>query len=461
MSNLIPSNTALVLVRIEKERRRRKRAFDAGVSAAWQPTFRGAAARLQTSGGKVRECVLAGPAETGKTFAACWHLDSMLRQYPGSVAALVRKVRDSMNATVLQTYRGILHRRGGCKPFGGAKPEWFDYDNGSRLYVVGLDKPEKILSGEMDFVCINQCEELELHDYETLTSRATGRAGHAPFAQVMGDCNPGKPSHWLRQRPELALWESRHEDNPRLFDDAGEVTEQGERTLAVLDALTGVRYLRLRKGLWVQAEGVVYDGYDPAVHLIDLPAGGIPRDWPRYWSVDFGYTNPFVCQMWAADPDGRLYLYRELYHTGRLVEDHARRLLSVSEGDPRPRAVICDHDAEDRATLDRHLKMTTTPAKKEISPGIQAVASRLRPAGDGKPRLFVVRGCTDERDATLADAKKPTSTAEEFEGYVWDTNNGRKKGEVPVDKDNHGMDALRYMVYWLDGRPALTYRKSK
>lgn len=456
MTSLIPSNDALVLVRIEKERRRRRRALDAGISAAWQPTFRGAAARLQTSAGSVSEVVLSGPAETGKTFATCWHLDTLLRTYAGSRAALVRKVRDSMNATVLNTYRAVIHRRGGVKPFGGAKPEWFDYENGARLHVVGMDKPEKVLSGELDFICLNQAEELGLHDYETLTTRATGRAGNAPFAQVFGDCNPGKPSHWLRQRPELKLWESRHEDNPRLFDDAGKITEQGERTLAVLDSLTGARFLRLRKGLWVQAEGVVYDGFDPAVHVV--PPFTIPKEWPRYWSVDFGYTNPFVCQLWAADPDGRLFLYREIYHTGRLVEDHARRLLAVTADDPRPRAIVCDHDAEDRATLERHLRMVTTPAKKEISPGIQAVASRLKVAGDGKPRLFVVSGATDERDTSLADAKKPTSTQEEFEGYVWDTANGRKKGETPVDKDNHGMDALRYMVYWLDGKPAVYFR---
>ena len=30
--------------------------------------------------------------------------------------------------------------------------------------------------------------------------------------------------------------------------------------------------------------------------------------------VDFGYTNPFTCQWWAMDHDGRLYLYREIFH---------------------------------------------------------------------------------------------------------------------------------------------------
>ena len=49
----------------------------------------------------------------------------------------------------------------------------------------------------------------------------------------------------------------------------------------------------------------------------------IPRDWPRYLAIDFGYTNPFVC-LWAAkDTDGRLFIYRQIYKTKTLVEDHA------------------------------------------------------------------------------------------------------------------------------------------
>jgi hypothetical protein len=116
----------------------------------------------------------------------------------------------------------------------------------------------------------------------------------------------------------------------------------------------------------------------------------------------------------------------------------------------RSKKVICDHDAEDRATLGHHLKMQTTPARKDKSPGIQAVASRLKIAGDGKPRLFVLRDSLAERDRNLQEQKKPACIEEEFDSYVWDLSNNRKKGEEPVDKDNHGMDALRYMVAQMD-----------
>src|SRR5262249_53216877 len=157
---------------------------------------------------------------------------------------------------------------------------------------------------------------------------------------------------------------------------------------------------------------------------------------------------------------------REIYHSQRLVEDHARQILQVSGlgprtgatagahgGEPRPKAIVADTDAEDRQTLKRHLAMDIVAAKKDKSPGIQAVASRLRKAGDGKPRLFIFQGALLERDPVLEERKLPCCTEQEFDGYVWDLSNGRKKGEEPVGKDDHGMDALRYMVAHVDLRP--------
>jgi hypothetical protein len=215
-----------------------------------------------------------------------------------------------------------------------------------------------------------------------------------------------------------------------------------------------------------QAEGIIYEGYDPAVHLIDpFP---VPRDWTRYWVVDFGYRNPFVCQWWAEDPDGRLYLYRELYMTGRLVEDHARQLLQlagVTGGDwtaaaePRPRVVICDHDAEDRATLERHLKLGTVAAVKDVSPGLQAVGARLRKRGDGRPGLAIFKDALVERDPALVDAHKPACTAEEWEGYVWDTAGGRKHGEQPLKLNDHGLDCVRYLCAWVQRQGGLAYHE--
>ena len=316
------------------------------LAAAPSLTFRGAAQAIQTC--RAQEWIISGPAETGKTIAALALIDSLARQYKNSQWAIVRKTRASMDGTVLARYRSTFETAG-VTAFGGNKPEWFDYSNGARIWVGGLDKPGKVLSAEFDGIYVNQAEELMLPDWETLTTRTTGRAGHVDWGgMTFGDCNPGGPSHWIRNRATLKLFESRHEDNPMLYTATGYLTKQGRRSMAVLDALTGVRKERLRFGRWVQAEGAVYD-FDAALHLVDpFP---IPADWRRIRVIDFGWTHPFVCQWWAIDGDGRMYLYREIYMTGRTVRVHAAQINQLSAGETYE-STITDHDAEDRATLD-------------------------------------------------------------------------------------------------------------
>ncbi|HEX2922400.1 MAG TPA: terminase, partial [Chloroflexota bacterium] len=161
--------------------------------------------------------------------------------------------------------------------------------------------------------------------------------------------------------------------------------------------------------------------------------------------------NPFCWQAWAIAPDGRAYRYQEIYRAKVLVEDHARRILALTAGQPVPRAVVCDHDAEDRATLEKHLRLRTVPAYKAIGPGVQAVAARLRVAGDGRPRLFLVRDALVERDRELEEARRPCCSEEEVDGYVWPKGaDGKQVKEQPLGVDDHGMDCWRYLIAQLD-----------
>ncbi|MFA5213309.1 MAG: hypothetical protein WC406_08250 [Methanoregula sp.] len=413
---------------------------------------------------KEPEVIISGPAETGKTRTALEKLDALMWKYPGAQAIIVRKTYKSLKTSVLLTFeRKVLgawdtkegkfdQRKSPVIKLGGEHVEGYHYPNGSHIYLGGMDVPDKVLSSEWDVVYVNQAEELTLNDWEIITTRTTGRAGNMPYAQVMADCNPGAPMHWIRARAEkgrLKFIESRHEDNPTLYDPVThQLTEQGKRSLTVLDNLTGVRYLRLRLGKWAAAEGVIYEDFDREVHIIN--AFPIPTDWVRFRAIDFGYTNPFVCQWWALDNDGRLYLYREIYMTHRLVEDFARQINQLSQGE-RIAATIADHDAEDRATLERY-GIPTIAAMKAVSLGIQAVQTRLRKAGDGKPRLFIMTGALVEADPILLNDKKPVCTEQEVESYIWiPTKDGKLNKEAPLKENDHGMDPMRYLVAYVDG----------
>jgi hypothetical protein len=443
-------------------------ALDQDAIVRYEP--RGAARELFRT--RTSEAVMAGPAGTGKSLACLFRVHLAALHNPGIRCLIVRKTAVSLGSTTLVTYEKKVAAdalaRGIVTWFGGSPREAaaYRYSNGSVIVVGGMDKPEKVLSAEYDLVFADEATELTETDWETIGTRL--RNGVLSWQQQIAACNPGPPKHWLKQRADRGqarMLHSRHRDNPAYVNEDGTLTAKGVDYMAKLDALTGVRRLRYRDGIWAAAEGQIYELWDDAEHLVDEVK---PTEaWTRWGSIDFGYTNPFVYQDWWEDPDGRLYLDHEIYFTRRLVEDHAEQikgLLYYPSGQPRrqlPRAIIADHDAEDRATLERHLGLPTVAAKKTVSDGIQSVQSRLKVQPDGKPRLFIRRGAVAERDPELEASSLPIGAAEEITGYVWAVKPGNAGGlkEEPVKVNDHAMDALRYMVAERDlgGRPRVRF----
>lgn len=467
---------------------------------------------------RVPELLLSGPAGTGKSRALLEKLHTVMMMNPGARGLIVRKTQESMTSSALVTWRehviseallsGEVHFYGGSKE----QPGQYRYRNGSRVMLGGMDKPTKVMSTEYDIIYVQEAIELTLTDWESLNARL--RNGAVSFQQLMADTNPDVATHWLNQRASsgaVLMLESRHTDNPVLYDlipddgtaqdgDVGagggqvyRITQRGASYLERLRNLTGVRRQRLYEGLWVSAEGVILDEYDPAVHLVD--AFEIPDDWPRYWSIDFGWRHPFACTMWATDGDGTLYCYRQHVGTLRTVEDWAQIILrsvrrhrddvnwpdpdpnfdgtagEVQEyvngrvvsretpartachaadhwkddtavrhyqwTEPQPQHVVCDHDAEGRETLSRLIGMQTVPAYKKVNEGNDLVNQRLRDR-----RLFILRGSLVEPDKALQEAHRPTCLEEEIPGYRW------KDGdrEVVLKVMDDVCDTMRYEV---------------
>lgn len=393
-----------------------------------------------------KEALIEGPAGTGKSLSVLEKINLCLLKYPGARGLILRKTRASMTESVLVTLEAKVFPKNreiypDTQNVTRSNRRSYDYPNGSSMVVGGLDNPDRIMSTEYDIAALFEATEGTENDWELVTTRL--RNGVMPYQQAIADCNPSAPSHWLNQRAgrgAMTRLLSRHNDNPRLFQ-KNEWTPAGTSYLETLGRLTGARKLRLLNGTWAAQEGLVYEEFDAAIHLIDpFP---IPKEWRRIRSIDFGFTNPFVCQWFAIDPDDRYYLYREIYKSRRLVEDHARQINELSTGESYE-ATVSDHDAEDRATLDRRGIRTTT-ANKSVTPGIEAVASRLRKTGDGKPRLFLMRDCLVEKDHELAATNAPYSTQQEFDGYSYaKRTDGKENKEEPVKLNDHGMDALRY-----------------
>lgn len=415
---------------------------------------------------KGQEVMLSGPYDTGKTFSTLTKLHALCVKYPNTQAFMARKEYKALKNTAIVTFENKILPIHPDKPesaiqkYGGKSPEYFYYPNGSSILCAGLDNPQKLLSGEFDYGYFNQAEEISLDAWETMTTRTSGRSGNTPYTQLMGDCNPGPPTHWILNRKLLKVFVQLHRNNPTIYNqDTGELTESGKKRIAVLEGLTGIRYKRGYQGLWVAVEGVVYD-YDETIHRITRDQLPDIRRW--FLAIDFGYKNAFVCQMWGTDHDDRLYLVNEIYMTEKTVNVHAPAIKAMI-GNRHIEAIIADHDAEDRATL-AEFGLRTIPAKKEIKLGIQKVQERLKVQGDDKPRLFIVEDACMEYDRNLyreyPGDLHPCSTEHEFPLYAWhEHKDGKADKEVPIDLNNHGMDALRYMVMHLEQPNYISYKQ--
>lgn len=428
------------------------------------------------------EVLISGPAGTGKSRACLEKIHAICLQTPNVRALILRKTLRSLGSTALVTWRNYVAKEALSTQdvvyYGGSAQEapQYRYSNGSSVTIGGLDNPTRVMSAEYDIIYIQEATEVTVEDVEFCKTRL--RNWKISFQQLLMDCNPAGEKHWLKLRCNekiTKLIESRHEDNPRLYNEDGTLTPEGVKYMAILDALTGVRYKRLRLGLWVSAEGVVYEEFDPYYHVLSwsLDEEGnripLPEEWERYWVIDFGYAHPFVCKWYAKGPDGEFYMYREIYMTQRTVEEHAQTIMDcVTETvevkwydhfnrtwrsreethwtEPYPVAVICDHDLEGRRTFEKHTGIGTQAAFKRVYEGIMAVKDRLKFNAEGNCGLYYMEDAIVEVDQYLVDNVLPTQSTDEVACYIWKVSKDGRREDEPVKKDDHGMDCDRYLI---------------
>lgn len=403
---------------------------------------------------------IVGAAGTGKSVAALLKLHVTCLLVPGTTCLILRQTAKSLSGSTLRTFENVVASEEiGSQHvvwFGGSgrKPAAYMYPNGSIIMVGGLDQPGKFLSMDLDRVMIDEASQVGATALEVILTRMRGKA--PTYRQVILATNPDHPEHHIRERAlkgGMPMFTSVHRDNPHLFDRNGIPTPAGKDYLNILEGLSGIRRARYLEGRWVAAEGQVYDDWNDAVHLID--PFDVPADWRSVWVWDQGFQNPQVFQRWVLDGDGRAYLTHEMSRRQRLAEDFARDIAELREanGWKWPEVFLADHDAGERATMERHLRFPTFAANKVVTRGVQLGQARMKVQPDGKPRMAVFRNALIRNDSLAATDKRPRGFAAEVGGYVWGTERGDDgvPKEVPVKKNDHSMDCYRYLCMYLDG----------
>lgn len=417
--------------------------------------YRGGLAELVES--RDIEVLVEGPMGTGKTSGILSWIYEIMDQYPGIRIAFVKKTRSTMNSNLLKTWEDYVIPAGHPMLSGTEDKmhtrKGYKHLNGSEVILIGLhDKGarDNLKGSEFDIIYCNECDQLKRSQFEYLVARL--RHGVLPWRQIIADCNPDHPQHWLNIRPKIGRmkrFKTRLQDNP-FYHDGTDWTVSGREYLETLEGMTGTDRRRNVGGEWCASDGAVYQhDFDDHVHVLKNGPKFFPTNWERIWSIDFGYTHPIVWQCWAIDGDGCMHLELEIYHTKLLLADFCDMIRAAAEPIPVPTAIICDHDATDRATIENHLGVTTILAWKSVRPGIDGVKQRLRVQPNGRPRIIVREDAlVHPPDPALVHAGLPSCTADEFGAYSYpETTNAR---DEPIKEFDHGMDAMRYAVAFVD-----------
>ncbi len=237
------------------------------------------------------------------------------------------------------------------------------------------------------------------------------------------NCNPAGPEHWF-YKTWILEGENRNclhlhftmEDNPSL-DPA--IRARYERLYS------GVFYKRFVLGQWAQAEGRVYDFFQPEM-AVSPPETGYEQ-W--FISCDYGTVNPTSMGLWGRS-GGIWYRVKEFYFDSRremrqMTDGEYEQALATLAGGRDILGVIVDPSAASFIQVLRQKGWTVKKANNDVLSGIRATAEALKA---GKIQIGV--DCTD--------------CLREMEEYVWDLRDG-SRDRVKKEHD-HAMDDMRYFV---------------
>lgn len=237
-------------------------------------------------------------------------------------------------------------------------------------------------------------------------------------ARLWFSCNPESPQHWFylewikryKERNALHL-HFEMEDNPGL----------SAKTIALYKSrFSGVFYQRYIQGLWVVAEGLVYEFGE------DNITDEAPRNGEYYVSIDYGTMNPFSAGLWCVWGDKATRI-AEYYYSGReksiqrTDEEYADEIDRLC-ADKEIRKVIVDPSAASFIATLKQRGYSVMKANNDVLDGIRRTAVYLK-----NGNIKIHRSCAD--------------SIAEFGLYRWDD---KATDDRVIKENDHAMDDIRY-----------------
>lgn len=402
--------------------------------------------------------VLKGGKGSKKSATTALNYIYRIMKYPDSNLLVVRAVfsthRDSTFAQLkwAQERLGVAHLwQNTVSPM-----EMVYKPTGQRILFRGFDDVLKLASttvsnGFLCWVWIEEAFEIgDESDFEKMDlSVPRGSVLPPLFKQTTLTFNPWNEEHWLKKR----FFDTKC-DNVSTFSTNYLCNEFLDRTdYAVFENMKNSNYRRYAVaglGEWGVSEGLVYENFESKEFSFDEQGNLIVEhkavieamQLRHFFGLDYGYTNdPTAFIAFAVCPLSKeIYIYDEHYQTKMLNCDIADMIKKKGLAKERIRADC----AEPKSNEDlRRL-------------GI----SRIMPSVKGPDSLL--NGIAQIQEYKIFVHPKCVNTLSELSSYCFKKEKKENGRAMPVDKDNHLMDALRYAFYDVRYfRPELTLGKNK
>lgn len=320
------------------------------------------------------------------------------------------------------------------------------FENGSFIECRSEENPDQLIGEGLDLVVLAEAARLKERTWHQYIRPALAdRQGRALFTSTPRGFN------WFydfylkgqdRENPDNAWWESwsfPSRMNPILpFEEVDEARKNS----------TPESYAQEWEAKFIAYGGLVYPEFDMELHIRPHSWDSLLRT--QIWS-DPGSTAPYAALLVQITPDEQIRVLDEVYKTQHttammidiMVAKWGEYILN-SDGTPRQEVtVICDKAASEAIATWRLRGWHTLNEKpSRIGRGIEVHHMFLKDPLHSTPEVLVPRITFDP---------KCHSTIKEHNLYHYpDTTHKRSEAsptELPVDVDNHALDAIRYGYY--------------
>lgn len=374
--------------------------------------------------------ILHGAVRSGKSFISSDLLVKRVHQQPRGNCLMVGKTEGTLTRNVIHP----LQDRWGSKyisDISGSSGSRELRIFGRKFYVIGAndERSVKKLQGMgLIYAYGDEITTWPQSFFEMLKSRLDKKG-----AKFDGSCNPEGPFHWLKtgvlENEEMNRKEWHFTlDDGKDFLDPDFISELKKEYV-------GVWYKRYIDGLWVMAEGVIYDMWRDETNVIDeLDFNPVKY----YCSLDYGTNNPFVAGLFGVKGN-QARLIKEYYYAsnkqGRQKTDaeYSKDLANFLDG-YNVRNIYIDPSATSfNAQLRADGFSNVRNANNAVVDGIKTVSKKI---SDGSYK--VLSSCQN--------------TIKEKSTYVWD-NRAQQRGEdKPLKENDHCCDMERYFLHTQFGR---------